>query len=72
MQAALSPAQYYAVPAVTRYFNHIQNLHPIRSSNYAPALVTFDLASAPKQARSAEPKKKEKAPKKETKAEAAS
>lgn len=63
MQSSLSPAQYYAVPAVTRYFDHIQNLNIIRSSNYAPTLVTFDLDNAPKQTRSAEPKKKEKAPK---------
>ncbi|KAI6027310.1 hypothetical protein BKA83DRAFT_4227283 [Pisolithus microcarpus] len=64
----LQPFQYYATPAITRYFDHIQLKPSVLSAAQAlsPAfsLVTFDLDSAPKIERKAElPKKKEKAPK---------
>ncbi|KAF9783319.1 hypothetical protein BJ322DRAFT_1070150 [Thelephora terrestris] len=61
------PAQYYSHPALTRYFDHIQNRPAVRTSaeKLSPAysLVSFDLDSAPAQERKAEPpKKKEKKP----------
>lgn len=64
----LQPSQYYATPAITRYFDHIQLKPSVLSAARAlcPAfsLITFDLDSAPKIERKAElPKKKEKAPK---------
>ncbi|KAL1737127.1 nucleic acid-binding protein [Schizophyllum commune] len=63
----LQPAQYYAVPAVTRHFDHIQHLPPVRAvaDPLAPAfaVVPFDLENAPKQERVQEaPRKKEKKP----------
>ena len=67
MQSQWQPAQYYSHPALTRYFDHIQNRPAVRASaeKLAPAfsLVTFDLDNAPVQERKAEPpKKKEKKP----------
>ncbi|KAI6044794.1 hypothetical protein EDC04DRAFT_2639807 [Pisolithus marmoratus] len=64
----LQPSQYYATPAITRYFDHIQLkpsvLSAARALSPAFSLITFDLESAPKIERKAElPKKKEKAPK---------
>ncbi|KAI6114042.1 hypothetical protein F5141DRAFT_1187707 [Pisolithus sp. B1] len=64
----LQPSQYYATPAITRYFDHIQLkpsvLSAARALSPAFSLVTFDLDSAPKIERKAElPKKKEKPPK---------
>ncbi|RXW23388.1 hypothetical protein EST38_g2450 [Candolleomyces aberdarensis] len=64
--AGLKSQDYYALPSVTRYFDHIQSRPAVRSS--ADALqqfptVTFDLEGAPSVERKAEPKKKEKAPK---------
>ncbi|KAI0822254.1 hypothetical protein BC628DRAFT_1327813 [Trametes gibbosa] len=62
----LQPAQYYTHPAVTRYFDHVQNRPSIRKAaeplEPAFSLVQFELDSAPHQERKAEPpKKKEKA-----------
>ncbi|PPR05351.1 hypothetical protein CVT24_007965 [Panaeolus cyanescens] len=59
-----SPAQYYALPSVTRYFNHIQSNASVRSASGDdfPELH-FDLENAPKVERTTEPpKRKEKAP----------
>ena len=66
-QSQWQPAQYYSHPALTRYFDHIQNRPAVRASaeKLSPAfsLVTFDLDNAPVQERKAEPpKKKEKKP----------
>lgn len=59
--SALQPSEYYATPALTRYFDHIQHDASIRSSASAPALVNFDIANAPKQERKVEaPVKKKK------------
>ena len=61
--------QYHSYPALTRYFDHIQNRPQVRkaAASLAPAfsLVTFDLENAPKVERKADPPKpkKEKAPK---------
>ncbi|TFY77447.1 hypothetical protein EWM64_g6565 [Hericium alpestre] len=76
----LQPAQYYAYPAVTRYFDHIQSAAPVRKSADAlsPAFapVSVDLSNAPPIERK-EPEKKPKAtptstpaPAKEKKSEA--
>ncbi|KAI8978695.1 hypothetical protein BD414DRAFT_579842 [Trametes punicea] len=59
-------AQYYSHPAITRYFDHIQNRPSVRKAAepLAPAfsLIQLDLQKAPHQERKAEPvKKKEKA-----------
>ncbi|KAG6330249.1 hypothetical protein ID866_8838 [Astraeus odoratus] len=64
----LQPPQYYATPAITRYFDHIQSKPAVLSAAQAlsPAFsfVKFDLESTPKIERKAEPpKRKEKAPK---------
>jgi len=64
----LQPAQYYATPAITRYFDHIQTLPSVRAAAQAlsPAftIVPFDFESAPNIERKQEPpKKKEKTPK---------
>ncbi|KAI0034631.1 nucleic acid-binding protein [Vararia minispora EC-137] len=61
----LQPVQYYATPALTRYFDHIQANPVVRKSadalKPAFAAVTLDFSSAPPQERKApEPKKKEK------------
>jgi len=65
VMSQLQSAQYYAYPALTRYFDHIQTTPSVRKSaeSLAPAfsLVLFDLDNAPKPERKAEaPKKKEK------------
>ena len=65
-QSQLQPAQYYTHPAITRYFDHVQNRPSVRKAAeaLAPAfsLVAFDLDNTPHQERKAEPpKKKEKA-----------
>ncbi|KAH9854657.1 hypothetical protein C2E23DRAFT_59740 [Lenzites betulinus] len=62
----LQPAQYFDLPAITRYFDHVQNRPSIRKAaeSLAPAfaVVEFDLDNAPHQGRKTEPpKKKEKA-----------
>ncbi|KAF8798791.1 nucleic acid-binding protein [Phlegmacium glaucopus] len=64
----LRSSEYYAVPSVTRYFDHIQCRPPIRASaeSFGDSfkLLSFDLENAPKTERQTEPpKKKEKAPK---------
>ena len=64
-QAKLQPSDYYAVPSVTRYFDHIQSNPSVRTSaatlGNAFPVVQFDLESAPAVERKAEPaKKKEK------------
>lgn len=52
MQIKLQPAQYYTYPAVTRYFDHIQNQPSVRkvadrlASVYE--LVPIDIENAPK------------------------
>ncbi|KAF8630863.1 hypothetical protein AX17_005222 [Amanita inopinata Kibby_2008] len=63
--SSLQPQQYFSHPALTRYFDHIQSLPPVRevadslSPPFSP--VIFDIANAPKMERKAEqPKKKEK------------
>ncbi|TFY57644.1 hypothetical protein EVG20_g8462 [Dentipellis fragilis] len=58
----LQPTQYYAHPAVTRYFDHIQSIPPVRKSADAlsPAFshIAFDFTNAPAIERKApEPKK---------------
>ncbi|KZV70199.1 nucleic acid-binding protein [Peniophora sp. CONT] len=63
----LQPDQYFATPAVTRYFDHIQAQPSVRKSAeaLAPAFanVTFDFTNAPPAVRKApEVKKKEKKP----------
>ncbi|KAF8073600.1 hypothetical protein FPV67DRAFT_1620837 [Lyophyllum atratum] len=63
----LQPPQYYALPTLTRFFDHIQSLPAVRTSadTLSPSfdLVAFDLEDAPKPERKAEPvKKKEKKP----------
>ena len=67
VQAQLPPAQYYAHPAITRYFDHVQSRPPIRKAAeaLAPAfaLVAFDLEHAPAQERKPEPPKEKKAKK---------
>lgn len=67
-QSQLQPPQYYATPAITRYFDHIQSkpgvLRAAQALSPAFSFVTFDLESAPKIERKADPpKRKEKAPK---------
>ncbi|PVF97182.1 nucleic acid-binding protein [Serendipita vermifera] len=66
----LNPADYYAVPALTRYFDHIQHEECIRSSSAAPTIVNFDIDNAPKQERKAEAPVKKKKDKKEETADA--
>ena len=67
-QSQLQPAQYYSHPAITRYFDHVQNRPSVRKAAEAltPAFstVTFDLENAPHLERKADPpkQKKEKAP----------
>jgi aminoacyl tRNA synthase complex-interacting multifunctional protein 1 len=68
LKSQLQPAQYYATPAITRYFDHIQTLPSVRAAAQAlsPAftIVPFDFESAPNIERKQEPpKKKEKTPK---------
>ncbi|KAF8964226.1 hypothetical protein BDZ97DRAFT_1660529 [Flammula alnicola] len=66
--AKLQSSEYYAVPSVTRYFDHVQSESAIRTSADSLAaafkVISFDIDNAPKSERKAEPsKKKEKAPK---------
>lgn len=68
LKSQLQPAQYYATPAITRYFDHIQTLPSVQAAaqTLSPAFSTvhFDFESAPKIERKQEPpKKKEKTPK---------
>ncbi|KAI0712196.1 hypothetical protein C8Q76DRAFT_733767 [Earliella scabrosa] len=64
----LQPAQYYSHPAITRYFDHVQNRPSVRKAAevLTPAFstVAFDLENAPHLERKADPpkQKKEKAP----------
>ena len=64
LQAQLQPVQYYSHPAVTRYFDHIQNRPSVRESAAAhgPAftVVSFDLEHAPSIERKADPPKEKK------------
>lgn len=62
----MGSSEYYAVPSVTRYFDHIQSAPAVRTSadslGDAFKVLAFDLEGAPKAERKAEPsKKKEKA-----------
>ncbi|XP_006462670.1 hypothetical protein AGABI2DRAFT_193777 [Agaricus bisporus var. bisporus H97] len=55
------PSQYYSVPSVTRYFDHIQNQKPIQEATTDSAafnVVHFDLNNAPTVERKVEPQKK--------------
>ncbi|KAF5360924.1 hypothetical protein D9756_004797 [Leucocoprinus leucothites] len=67
----LQPAQYWATPCISRYFDHIQNQEPIRTAvaPFAPVfgVVWFNFEDAPAVERRTEPSKK-----KEKKAAAAS
>lgn len=68
LKSQLQPAQYYATPAISRYFDHIQTFPSVLAAAQAlsPAFstVVFDFESAPKIERKQEPpKKKEKIPK---------
>ncbi|TFK74881.1 nucleic acid-binding protein [Pluteus cervinus] len=61
------PPAYHALPALTRYFDHIQNTPPVRTAadKLSPGfgVVPFALDEAPKLERKVEPpKKKEKKP----------
>lgn len=60
---ASTPATLYSTPSIVRYFDHIQNLPAVRSTESALPLVPLDslIDAAPKVERKAvEPKKKEK------------
>jgi aminoacyl tRNA synthase complex-interacting multifunctional protein 1 len=61
----LRPEQYYALPSITRFVDHIQNLPAIAGLPGAPTPIAFALSDAPKIERAAEVslKKKEKAAK---------
>ncbi|KAG6886959.1 hypothetical protein C0992_001431 [Termitomyces sp. T32_za158] len=64
-QSKLQPQQYYATPALTRFFDHVQSLPPVRAAAAAGAFahVVVDVEGAPALERKAEPvKKKEKKP----------
>ncbi|KAF9565658.1 nucleic acid-binding protein [Agrocybe pediades] len=66
--AKLQASEYYALPSVTRYFDHIQTRPSVWKSAESMGdtfkVVEFSLDNAPKVERKAEPsKKKEKAPK---------
>ncbi|KNZ81265.1 hypothetical protein J132_02036 [Termitomyces sp. J132] len=56
----LQPPQYYAIPSLTRFFDHIQSLPSVRSSGTAFSTVVIDIENAPALERKAEPPKKEK------------
>ncbi|THH27988.1 hypothetical protein EUX98_g6201 [Antrodiella citrinella] len=62
----LQPPQYYSHPAVTRYFDHIQNRPSVRKAAESLAsafsLVPFDLEGAPKLERKTDPPKEKKKP----------
>ncbi|PAV16938.1 nucleic acid-binding protein [Pyrrhoderma noxium] len=63
MLSQLQPPQYYLIPSITRYFDHIQNRPSVRKAadSLSPAysLVTFDLDNMPKLERKTSSKKKE-------------
>lgn len=70
-QSHMEREKYYALPAVTRYYNHIQHLQPINEARTLLRdtpflLVEFDLDNMPAIERKVEVK--EKKPKKDTKA----
>ncbi|KAF5389221.1 hypothetical protein D9757_003544 [Collybiopsis confluens] len=60
----LQAPEYHSYPSVTRYFDHIQSIPPVRSIANASSsfsVVNLDLTNAPKIERAADaPKKKEK------------
>ncbi|KAG6852783.1 hypothetical protein C0991_009120 [Blastosporella zonata] len=57
----LQPPQYYVVPSLTRFFDHIQSSPSVRPFGAAFSTVNFDIENAPTPERKAEPpKKKEK------------
>ncbi|KAJ4482146.1 hypothetical protein J3R30DRAFT_3852636 [Lentinula aciculospora] len=60
----LQAPEYHSHPSITRYFDHIQSISPVRKAADASstfAIVNFDLVDTPKIDRTAEPpKKKEK------------
>ncbi|KAG6816804.1 hypothetical protein H0H87_002773 [Tephrocybe sp. NHM501043] len=57
----LQPPQYYALPSLTRFFDHIQSSPSVTPYNSAFSTVNFDIENAPTPERKAEPpKKKEK------------
>ena len=59
----MSPEEYYALPSITRFVDHIQNLPAVARSAGAPAPIAFALSDAPRTTRAADvsSKKKEKA-----------
>ncbi|KAF9481163.1 nucleic acid-binding protein [Pholiota conissans] len=63
--AKLQSSEYYAVPSVTRYFDHVQAENIVRTSaGEAFKVILLDIKNAPAPERKVEaPKKKEKAPK---------
>lgn len=63
----MSPAEYYALPSITRFVDHIQNLPAVAGSAGAPSPIAFALSNAPRIERvpEASSKKKEKAAKAE-------
>jgi len=69
---SFQPQQYYAVPALTRYFDHVQTRPSVRkaadSVNPPFAPITFDLDGMPKLERKADPPKKKDKPAKAEKA----
>ncbi|KAG6910674.1 hypothetical protein DXG01_008718 [Tephrocybe rancida] len=59
----LQPSQYYALPSLTRFFDHIQSSPIVRPFGSAFTTVDFDIENAPAPERKVEaPKKKEKKP----------
>ncbi|KLO11471.1 nucleic acid-binding protein [Schizopora paradoxa] len=63
---SFQPQQYYALPALTRYFDHIQSRPSVRkaadSVNPPLASITFELDNMPKLERKADPPKKKEKP----------
>lgn len=61
----MRPEEYYALPSITRFVDHIQNLPSVAGLPGAPTPIAFALSDAPKIERSAEVslKKKDKAAK---------
>ena len=61
----MRPEEYYALPSITRFVDHIQNLPAVAGLPGAPPPIAFALSDAPKIERAAEVslKKKEKAAK---------
>ena len=64
VQSQLQAPQYYSYPALTRYFDHIQNRPSVREAaaalGSAFAVVPFDLEHAPSIERKADPPKEKK------------